>query len=197
MAGRPSWEAGSARVRRAGAVFGASNRRCAYQLLHKTEKSREKRNLAPTKAISMRSLQLFIATLAAASALRVGGAPRLQPRSSRVVLQQPPEATDGASPAGSETLPAEAIARAAEAASEPSGPSWPEPQAQAPAPVDAFARSAAGQELPPEEKSDPTKLLLYVSVPVLVLGLQLFFTFSRDTLSGDAVGPAVMDLWMP
>ena len=30
-----------------------------------------------------------------ASALRVGGAPRLQPRSSRVVLQQPPEATDG------------------------------------------------------------------------------------------------------
>ena len=48
----------------------------------------------------MRSLQLFIATLAAASALRVGGAPRLQPRSSRVVLQQPPEATDGASPAG-------------------------------------------------------------------------------------------------
>ena len=145
----------------------------------------------------MRSLQLFIATLAAASALRVGGAPRLQPRSSRVVLQQPPEATDGASPAGSETLPAEAIARAAEAASAPSGPSWPEPQAQAPAPVDAFARSAAGQELPPEEKSDPTKLLLYVSVPVLVLGLQLFFTFSRDTLSGDAVGPAVMDLWMP
>ena len=81
--------------------------------------------------------------------------------------------------------------------SEPSGPSWPEPQAQAPAPVDAFARSAAGQELPPEEKSDPAKLLLYVSVPVLVLGLQLFFTFSRDTLSGDAVGPAVMDLWMP
>ena len=43
----------------------------------------------------MRSLQLFIATLAAASGLRVGGAPRLQPRSSRVVLQQPPEATDG------------------------------------------------------------------------------------------------------
>mmetsp|Transcript_50369 Transcript_50369/g.116272 ORF Transcript_50369/g.116272 Transcript_50369/m.116272 type:complete len:123 (-) Transcript_50369:290-658(-) len=42
------------------------------------------------------------------------------------------------------------------------------------------------------EPFDP-RIIVYVSLPALVLGAQLFFTFSRDALGGDAVGPAIMD----
>ena len=41
------------------------------------------------------------------------------------------------------------------------------------------------------------KFLIYVSLPALVLLGQLFFTFSRDALGDTALGPAVMDLWIP
>ena len=44
-----------------------------------------------------------------------------------------------------------------------------------------------------DEPFDP-RIIVYVSLPALVLAAQLFFTFSRDALTGDAVGPAVMDL---
>ena len=39
---------------------------------------------------------------------------------------------------------------------------------------------------------DP-RIILYVSLPALVLIGQLFFTFSRDALGDVALGPAIMD----
>jgi len=48
-------------------------------------------------------------------------------------------------------------------------------------------------EPPREEEPFDPRIILYVSLPALVLGAQLFFTFSRDMLAGDQVGPAVMD----
>lgn len=48
----------------------------------------------------------------------------------------------------------------------------------------------------PKEGFDP-RILLYVSLPALVLIGQLFFTFSRDALGDAALGPAVMDVWVP
>eukprot|EP00320_Phaeocystis_rex_P022016 CAMPEP_0119058492 /NCGR_PEP_ID=MMETSP1178-20130426/2799_1 /TAXON_ID=33656 /ORGANISM="unid sp, Strain CCMP2000" /LENGTH=135 /DNA_ID=CAMNT_0007039429 /DNA_START=39 /DNA_END=446 /DNA_ORIENTATION=- len=59
-----------------------------------------------------------------------------------------------------------------------------------------------GQWAPPpvqEEKEafDP-RIILYVSLPALVLGAQLFFTFSRDAFTGtENVGAANMDLNPP
>ena len=49
---------------------------------------------------------------------------------------------------------------------------------------------------PAKEEAEPfdPRIILYVSLPAVVLGAQLFFTFSRAALTGDAVGPAVMDL---
>jgi len=77
----------------------------------------------------------------------------------------------------------EQIATAAKAASAPG--------------VDPFAST----EVKPEpEPSAPEpfdlRIILYVSVPAVVLVGQLFFTFSRDMMAGDVVGPAVMDLWI-
>ena len=44
----------------------------------------------------------------------------------------------------------------------------------------------------PDGKFDP-RIILYVSLPALVLLGQLFFTFSRDALGDVALGPAIMD----
>ena len=57
-------------------------------------------------------------------------------------------------------------------------------------------RPEAAAEPAAKEPFDP-RIILYVSLPLLVLGLQIFFTFSRDSLSEAALGPAVMDLWLP
>jgi len=91
-----------------------------------------------------------------------------------------------------EQLTPEQIVAAAEAASEPSGEAvaWPESKAPPPggAPIAA-----------PEDREDgfDPRLILYVSLPALVLIGQLFFTFSRDALGDAALSPAVMDLYVP
>ena len=41
------------------------------------------------------------------------------------------------------------------------------------------------------------KIIGYVALPALVLIGQLFFTFSRDALGDAALGPAIMDLYVP
>ncbi len=58
------------------------------------------------------------------------------------------------------------------------------------------ASDSLGVPPPAKEEAEPfdPRIILYVSLPAVVLGAQLFFTFSRDALTGDAVGPAVMDL---
>lgn len=91
----------------------------------------------------------------------------LQPLRRTVFMVDNPDAT--------EELSSEQLLKAAEAASEP-------------LPVK--------QEEEIDDGFDP-RLILYVSFPALVLVAQLFFTFSRDYISGDAAGPAVMDLWIP
>jgi len=78
-------------------------------------------------------------------------------------------------------LSSETIAKAAEVASAPG--------AGAP----SASPGAAEEE---EEVFDP-RIIVYVSLPALVLLGQLFFTFSRDALGDTALGPAVMDLWVP
>ena len=55
--------------------------------------------------------------------------------------------------------------------------------------INPYAKPQQSQD----EPFDP-RIIVYVSLPALVLAAQLFFTFSRDALTGDAVGPAVMDL---
>ena len=65
---------------------------------------------------------------------------------------------------------------------------WPEQKPAAPSPTDT--------SIGPSEGFDP-RVIIYVSLPALVLLGQLFFTFSRDTLGETALGPAIMDLYMP
>ena len=77
----------------------------------------------------------------------------------------------------------EQIAQAAEKASEPAE-AWP---AQKP----TFGVVPNTNEDDPKE-FDP-RIILYVSLPALVLIGQLFFTFSRDALGDVALGPAIMD----
>ena len=62
--------------------------------------------------------------------------------------------------------------------------------------VASTASDSLGVPPPAKEEAEPfdPRIILYVSLPAVVLGAQLFFTFSRDALTGDAVGPAVMDL---
>ena len=64
---------------------------------------------------------------------------------------------------------------------------WPEAK---PTPVTPDDMSVG-----PSEGFDP-RVILYVSLPALVLLGQLFFTFSRDTLDATALGPAVMDIYL-
>ena len=65
--------------------------------------------------------------------------------------------------------------------------SWPVASPKGPTPDDTTVG--------PSEGFDP-RVILYVSLPALVLLGQLFFTFSRDTLGDAALGPAVMDFWI-
>lgn len=86
---------------------------------------------------------------------------------------------------GSVELSDEQIKAAAEKSAEPA---WPE-AAPVPGLTPVINDDAQGE-------FDP-RIILYVSLPALVLLGQLFFTFSRDALGDVALGPAVMDLWMP
>jgi len=95
-------------------------------------------------------------------------------RRSLVVLAE--EQDSGKKSDGATQLAPEDVVKAAEAASDYS---MPEPEVKK-----------------EQEPFDP-RIIVYVSLPALVLGAQLFFTFSRDALSGDAVGPAIMDSWTP
>merc|ERR1719424_2672076 len=84
---------------------------------------------------------------------------------------------------------------------------WPEPRATADQLSDETIKKAAeiasapgagspGAPAEEDEGFDP-RIILYVSLPALVLVGQLFFTFSRDALGDVALGPAVMDLYIP
>ena len=90
------------------------------------------------------------------------------------------------------TLSPETLQQAAAAASEPGvvdeSVAVATPPAPAPAPVPAPAPAPAAGSDP----LDIVRIVAYVSVPALVLGAQLFFTFSRDAFTGEAVGPADM-----
>ena len=134
-----------------------------------------------------RTALLVLAISAAADALR------LQPRA---VLTVPcPSRTRVCSirlqesPSPSDELTPEQIVAAAEKAGEPVPPAqeaWP---SQRPTPgVVPMAEDVAD----PDGKFDP-RIILYVSLPALVLLGQLFFTFSRDALGDVALGPAIMD----
>ena len=61
---------------------------------------------------------------------------------------------------------------------------WPEGKPQ--------GAAAEDTTVGPSEGFDP-RVIAYVSLPALVLGGQLFFTFSRDALGDAALGPAIMD----
>ena len=92
------------------------------------------------------------------------------------------------------------------AMAEPGGGKPSEPLTLTDEQIMAAAKAASAQGADPfagvtsapkeAEPFDP-RIILYVSLPALVLVGQLFFTFSRDVLAGDSVGPAVMDLWIP
>ena len=86
-------------------------------------------------------------------------------------------------------LSTEQITQAAEAASAPQA--WPEQKA--PVPGNEPVMSKEERE---NDGFDP-RIVVYVSIPALVLVGQLFFTFSRDALGEVALGPAVMDLMIP
>eukprot|EP00967_Tisochrysis_lutea_P148605 scaffold284214_cov28-Tisochrysis_lutea.AAC.2 len=130
----------------------------------------------------MRSV-VSVVLLLAASALSlqptpIGAVRRSQvPRASRpLVMEQP---SNSEKPAEQITLSDEQIVKAAKAASDPG--------------ADPFADVKV--EASEAEPFDP-RIIVYVSLPALVLLAQLFFTFSRDMMAGDAVGPAIMDLWI-
>ena len=100
------------------------------------------------------------------------------------------EAPPAEGDAPTEELSAEQIVAAAEKASEQEA--WPE--AKPPAQLQPIVTTDDGTE---KEPFDP-RFIVYVSIPALVLGGQLVFSFSRDALGDQALGPAVMtDLWMP
>jgi hypothetical protein len=80
----------------------------------------------------------------------------------------------------SDSKPAPTKATSAPQSAPDSQPSWSTPTDQ----------SSQANQAP--EPFDP-RIILYVSLPALVLVGQLFFTFSRDTLSDASLGPAVMD----
>lgn len=91
-----------------------------------------------------------------------------------------------------EQISDEQIKAAAEKASEPGQMAWPESKAPSPGNEPVMTREERGEA----EGFDP-RVILYVSLPALVLLGQLFFTFSRDALGEQALGPAVMDLYIP
>jgi len=108
----------------------------------------------------------------------------LAPAASRAA--PPPLLQEGAPEKAEEiVLSDDTIVKAAVAADTSS---WPEGKPKPATPEDT--------SVGPSEGFDP-RVILYVSLPALVLIGQLFFTFSRDTLGDAALGPAVMDLWVP
>ena len=84
------------------------------------------------------------------------------------------------------------IKAAAETASEDGKMLWPESNAPVPGNEPVLSKEERGES----DGFDP-RVILYVTVPALVLGGQLFFTFSRDALGETALGPAMMDLYLP
>ena len=98
-------------------------------------------------------------------------------RAPRSVLMQ-----DGGD--GGEKLSEETLINTAAAATGDPPMSWPEANPTPVAPDDT--------SVGPSEGFDP-RVILYVSLPALVLIGQLFFTFSRDALGDVALGPAMMD----
>jgi hypothetical protein len=135
--------------------------------------------------VMVRSAAFVFLLAAPAAALqlaaRVPAARPLTARAPHVRLEEKP-------PMPSEELSAEQIVATAEKASEPQE-AWPESR---PVPGLAPIVNDAG-----ESKEFDPRFILYVSLPALVLGGQLFFTFSRDALGEMALGPAVMDLFIP
>lgn len=105
-------------------------------------------------------------------------------------MQESPE------PPASQQLSDETLRKAAETASEPSGPAWPTPEPQR-APINQGWGEGGGVQPEESDGFDP-RLVLYVTVPALVLAGQLFFTFSRDAFVGtDNVGAANMEINPP
>ena len=126
---------------------------------------------------------MLAVALTCCSALQLGTAalrPTLRSRASPIRL----ESTD--------ELSAEQIKAAAEKASEPGQMSWPESKAPTPGNEPVMTKEERGEA----EGFDP-RVILYVSLPALVLVGQLFFTFSRDALGDTALSAAVMDLYVP
>jgi hypothetical protein len=118
---------------------------------------------------------VVVCVLASTSALRFGASPlSLQHR--RVVRANTPHLQ--------EKLSDEQIKATADAASGET--SWPEQKPIVPT-IPRVDESVS------KEEADPLRLILYVSLPALVLIGQLFFTFSRDMLGDAALSPADMD----
>lgn len=133
---------------------------------------------------------LLLLALGSASALqlqlgarRAVAAPR--PRAPPVRLADDGEMEGWRSADGSEQLSAEQLQAAAKAAAEPEKSGGP-----------GLFQPGTDTSVGPGEGFDP-RIILYVSIPALVLFGQLFFTFSRDALGDAALGPAVMDMWVP
>ena len=129
------------------------------------------------------SLRVIIFFCASASGLQLSPAarPSLAARSAaRVSTLRCEEISD------------EQIKAAAEKASEDGKTLWPESQAPMPGNEPMLSKEERGES----EGFDP-RVILYVSLPALVLLGQLFFTFSRDALGEAALGPATMDLFLP
>jgi len=118
---------------------------------------------------------LLVLLTTTASALQLG--PRM-PVGRTVALITMAEPTNGNKPAEQITISDEQIAAAAQ---------------KSQAGADPFAGVQVEKREP--EPFDP-RIIVYVSIPALVLVAQLFFTFSRDMMAGDVVGPAIMDLWI-
>ena len=124
---------------------------------------------------------LLLAALAAASALQVplsAHRPLGRPAPSSVRSVPHPILQEGKE----ETVLSDEAIKGAAAAASGGETSWPQAQPKGPTPDDT--------SVGPSEGFDP-RIIIYVSLPALVLLGQLFFTFSRDALGDVALGPAV------
>ena len=134
--------------------------------------------------------KLVLLLACSASALQLahlGGARRAvagaRPRTAALRLAEGSDGEMGgwrANADGSDPLSAEQLQAAAKAASEPAGGG------------PGLFQPGTDTSVGPAEGFDP-RIILYVSLPAIVLFGQLFFTFSRDALGDDALGPAIMD----
>ena len=84
-------------------------------------------------------------------------------------------------------------ATAAKATEDPA--SWPD--AKPPPQIASVQDAPPAEGLPSSPDGFDPRIIAYVGLPALVLIGQLFFTFSRDALGDVALGPAVMDLYLP